>query len=227
LSDISLNVEPGEFLAIVGKVGSGKSSILLAAMNEMVKISGEVKKNGKVAFIQQEAFLLNDTIKDNILFGEPYDEAWFNKVLDICQLRPDLETLAAGIQTEIGEKGINLSGGQKQRISIARAVYNRCDIYLIDDSLSALDAYVGKKIMEEVFNGVLRGKTRIMVTHYLNILEDENVINRVVLVKEGKIVQNGKYSQIRQTHEWREFSDSNQSDNSGKTQQESTQEMNT
>lgn len=177
-------------------------------MNEMVKSQGEVKKHGKIAFIQQEAFLLNDTIKDNILFGEPFEEAWFEKVLDICQLRPDLETLAAGVLTEIGEKGINLSGGQKQRISIARAVYSRSDIYLIDDSLSALDAYVGKKIMEEVFNGILRGKTRVMVTHYLNVLEDETVINRVVLMKDGKIIKNGRYSEIRQTPEWREFSDS-------------------
>lgn len=178
-------------------------------MNEMVKIQGEVRKNGKIAFIQQEAFLLNDTIKDNILFGEPYDEAFFNQVLDICQLRPDLETLAAGIQTEIGEKGINLSGGQKQRISIARAVYSRSDIYLIDDSLSALDAYVGKKIMDNVFNGLLKDKTRIMVTHYLNILEDESVVHRVILMKEGKITCNGKYSVIKKTPEWKQFAESN------------------
>ena len=194
-------------------------------MNEMVKQQGTVKKSGKIAFIQQEAFLMNDTIKENIIFGNTFDEAWFNKVLDICQLRPDLVTLKAGVQTEIGERGINLSGGQKQRISIARAVYSRSDIYLIDDSLSALDAYVGKKIMEDVFDGELSGTTRIMVTHYLNVLEDEETINRVVLIKEGKIIQDGKYSTIRNTDDWRDFSNAKkQEEEDAKSQQEEDKE---
>lgn len=224
LEGINFKISPGEFVAIVGKVGSGKSSLLLASMNEMVKQSGSVKKNGKIGFIQQEAFLMNDTIKENILFGDKYDEEWFNKVLDICQLRPDLKDLKAGISTEIGERGINLSGGQKQRISIARAVYSKSDIYLIDDSLSALDAYVGKKIMDEVFNGELKGKTRIMATHYLNVLEDEDVINRVCLIKEGKIVQDGKYSEVRQTQDWRDFSNAKKEEEEKKKEEEEKEE---
>ena len=116
LKGINIEVAPGESIAIVGRVGSGKSSILLAAMNELEKTRGEVKKNGKVAYIPQEAFLLNETIKENILFGEPFVETRFQEVIDMCQLRPDLDTFPAGIETEIGERGINLSGGQKQRI---------------------------------------------------------------------------------------------------------------
>lgn len=129
-------------------------------------------------------------------------------MLDLCELRPDLEALPAGIETEIGERGINLSGGQKQRISIARALYSRSDIYLIDDSLSALDAHVGKKIMKNVFAGELKNKTRVLVTHYLNLLEEPSPIGKVILVKEGRIVQNGFIREINNTAEWRDFSSS-------------------
>jgi len=122
LKNINLSIAPGETVAVIGRVGSGKSSILLAAMNELEKTRGEVKKNGKVAYLPQEAFLLNETVKENILFGEPYDERRFGEVLEICQLLPDLEAMPAGLDTEIGERGINQSGGQKQRIQIARAL---------------------------------------------------------------------------------------------------------
>jgi ATP-binding cassette subfamily C (CFTR/MRP) protein 1 len=100
----------------------------------MVCDSGSVEKNGKIAYIAQEAFLLNSTVRNNILFGKPYDKELYQKVLKICELEADLETFQAGEYTEIGERGINLSGGQKQRISIARAVYSESDIYLIDDA---------------------------------------------------------------------------------------------
>jgi ATP-binding cassette subfamily C (CFTR/MRP) protein 1 len=100
----------------------------------MVCDSGSVKKYGKIAYIGQEAFLLNSTVRNNILFGKPYDKELYQKVLKICELEADLETFQAGELTEIGERGINLSGGQKQRISIARAVYSESDIYLIDDA---------------------------------------------------------------------------------------------
>lgn len=106
--------------------------------------------------------------------------------------------------TEIGERGINLSGGQKQRISIARAVYSNSDIYLIDDALSALDAAVGKKILENVFMGLLKDKTRILITHHLHILEH---VNEVVLLKNGEVVQIGKFSDIKKTEEYKVFSD--------------------
>jgi len=140
-------------------------------MKEMVLTRGEVKKNGKTAYVSQEAFMMNDTIRNNITFGMEYDEEKFKRTIKICELESDLNIFPGREQTEIGEKGINLSGGQKQRISIARAVYSDADIYLIDDALSALDAYVGKQIMNNIFKGILKGKTIIMSTHYLNLLE--------------------------------------------------------
>lgn len=148
LSDITIKFSPGSFSVVIGKIGSGKSSLLLGMMNEMVTMKGSVKKHGKIAYVPQEAFMMNCTIRENILCGEPWDADWYNEVLDICQLRHDLEVLTGHDMTEIGERGINLSGGQKQRISVARAVYSWSDIYLIDDALSAVDVYVGKKLFE-------------------------------------------------------------------------------
>jgi ATP-binding cassette subfamily C (CFTR/MRP) protein 1 len=148
LSDIDIKFTPGSFSVVIGKIGSGKSSLLLGMMNEMVTMKGSIKKHGKIAYVPQEAFMMNCTIRENILCGEPWDADWYNEVLDICQLRPDLEVLTGYDMTEIGERGINLSGGQKQRISVARAVYSWSDIYLIDDALSAVDVYVGKKLFE-------------------------------------------------------------------------------
>ena len=173
---MSIHFEPKKFSVIIGKVGSGKSSLLNACLDEMVCNSGTIKKQGKIAYIPQEAFLLNASIKDNILFGNPYNQELYEKVLKICELEPDLKTFTAGEYTEIGERGINLSGGQKQRISIARAVYSDSDIYLIDDALSALDAYVGKKIFLSVFCGLLKNKTKIMVTQHLHMLKSVDQI---------------------------------------------------
>ena len=172
-------------------------------MNEMVKTNGTVKKNGKIAYISQESFLLNDTIKNNITFGMEYDEEKFKRTLTLCELDSDLEILDGREHTEIGERGINLSGGQKQRISIARAVYSEADIFLVDDALSALDAYVGKQIMNNVFQGELKGKTVIMVTHYLNLLSKGD---KVALVVNGTVPLFESYTEIQKTDEFLEFS---------------------
>jgi len=122
-------------VAVVGQVGSGKSSILSAILGDMEKIKGNVNVNGKVAYVPQQAWIQNETLRQNILFANDYNEDYYKKVLESCALEPDLKILAAGDMTEIGEKGINLSGGQKQRVSLARAVYSNADIYLLDDPL--------------------------------------------------------------------------------------------
>lgn len=205
LKDVNLKINSGEFVAVVGKVGSGKSSLLLAMMDEMVRQSGDVRKNGDIAYISQEAFLQNDTILNNITFGKPYEEKKFNKILDICQMRPDLAILPGKELTEIGERGTNMSGGQKQRINIARAAYSDSDIILIDDALSALDAYVGKKVMDDVFIGNMGGKTRIMVTHYLHLLEE---VDKVILVDKGEIKAFGTLEEVRKTEAFKIFSSS-------------------
>ena len=194
LKNINIRINQGDFVAIVGKVGSGKSSLMLALMDEMVRQSGQVKKNGAVAYISQETFLQCETIENNILFGKPFNKQKLKDTLEICQMMPDLDILPGREKTEIGERGINMSGGQKQRINIARAVYSEADIYLIDDALSALDAHVGKKIMNQVFINKLRGKTRIMVTHYLHLL---NEVDKVVLIDEGEIKAFGSFDIIK------------------------------
>lgn len=202
LKNINLRIKKGEFIAIVGKVGSGKSSLLLALMNEMVKHRGSVRKNGAVAFVSQETFLQNASIKENVIFGCKFNKEKFDKILKICQMETDLDILPGREETEIGERGINLSGGQKQRINIARAVYSNSDIYLIDDALSALDAYVGKKIMNLVFKKELKGKTRVMVTHYLHLLDQ---VDKVVLVDSGEIKAFGTYDEIRKMEVFKKF----------------------
>lgn len=204
LKDINVSIQPGDFVAIIGKVGAGKSSLLLSLMNEMVSHAGSrIRKNGTIAYISQEAFLQNDTIKNNITFSKKFNQKKFDRILDNCQIIPDLEILPGREETEIGERGVNMSGGQKQRINIARAVYSDSDIYLIDDALSALDAYVGKKIMDKVFCGEMDGKTRVMVTHHLSLLE--GVVDKVILIQDGKIIQSGTFENVKKTQEYQDF----------------------
>ena len=145
----------------MGQVGSGKSSILSGMLGEMYKLNhGRININGSVAYVPQLAWIQNDTVRNNILFGSRYSEDFYQQVISSCALKPDLEIMPAGDKTEIGEKGINLSGGQKQRISLARSVYSNADIYMLDDPLSAVDSHVGKHIFDKVIgpNGVLKSK---------------------------------------------------------------------
>lgn len=202
LKDINIHIKPGELVAIVGKVGSGKTSLLLAMGNEMVTQRGSVEKSGKVAFISQETFLRNDTILKNITFGKKYDKEKFKMVKRICQIESDLKMLPGEEFTEIGERGQNLSGGQRQRLNIARAVYSDSDIYCIDDALSALDPKVGKKIMQDVFKDYLKDKTRIISTQNLAFLDQ---FDRIILVDEGSIVAQGDLESIKSTAVYKEF----------------------
>ena len=186
LHDINIEIRPGEMVGIIGQVGAGKSSLVSAMIGEMHKVSGEVTYKGKIAYIPQQAWLRNTTLKDNILFGEPLDEQRYQRILKNCELSDDIAMLPGGDQTEVGERGINLSGGQKQRISIARAIYSNADIYIIDDCLSALDAYVGRKIYENVLKGELKNKTIIFITHALHYVTEAD---RVAVMKNGRIVE--------------------------------------
>lgn len=158
----------------------------------MEKIKGSVNTNGCIAFVPQQAWIQNCTLKDNIIFGLPYNESYYNKVIDACALRPDIDMLPGGDQTEIGEKGINLSGGQKQRVALARAVYANSDIYFLDDPLSAVDSHVGKHIFDYVIgpNGILAGKTRLLVTHGISFLPQ---MDDIFVMKGGDISESGTY----------------------------------
>lgn len=145
LKRIDFECKPGELVAVVGGVGSGKSSFINAILGEVRELAGTTSVSGDLAFFSQTPFILNATVKDNILFGNiesPVDEDLYQRALDCCALRHDLELLQDGDLTEIGEKGVTLSGGQKARVALARAVYHGADITLIDDALSAVDAHV-------------------------------------------------------------------------------------
>ncbi|KAJ3332412.1 hypothetical protein HDU91_003113, partial [Kappamyces sp. JEL0680] len=159
VQDLDLTIMKGKLVAIVGSVGSGKSTILNSLIGETKLISGTVQMSGSVGFAPQQAWIQNATVKENILFGRPYDHQRYLHTIHTCALERDLELLPDGDSTEIGERGINLSGGQKQRVNLARLVYYNPDIVLMDDPLSAVDAHVGKFLFDQCINGALAEKT--------------------------------------------------------------------
>ncbi|XP_027503762.1 canalicular multispecific organic anion transporter 1 [Corapipo altera] len=195
IRDVTLDIAPGSLVAVVGPVGSGKSSLVSAMLGEMENIKGHINIQGSLAYVPQQAWIQNATLKDNILFGSELDEARYQQVLKACALLPDLKLLPAGDQTEIGEKGINLSGGQKQRVSLARAVYSNADIYVLDDPLSAVDAHVGKYLFKHVLGpkGLLQKKTRILVTHSISFLPQ---VDNIVVLAAGAVTEHGSYSNL-------------------------------
>ncbi|KAM9210176.1 multidrug resistance-associated protein 1 [Dugong dugon] len=195
LSGITFSVPEGALVAVVGQVGCGKSSLLSALLAEMDKVEGHVAIKGSVAYVPQQAWIQNDSLRGNILFGRPLQERYFKAVIKACALLPDLEILPSGDRTEIGEKGVNLSGGQKQRVSLARAMYCNSDIYLFDDPLSAVDANVGKHIFENVVGpkGMLKNKTRILVTHSISYLPQ---VDFIIVMSDGKISEMGSYQEL-------------------------------
>ena len=268
LRDINFTVKKGEFVCIIGEVGSGKSSLLNAILNNMIQVGpkevkhilnlresifqkgdtiqivpegkvstalqaeeeeerklkekeensnkidtnsnedlnkinipndedestyNKVYVNGSIAYVCQSAFIQNNTLKNNVLFFHPFDQDRYNEVLKISELLPDLEILKGGDMTEIGEKGINLSGGQKARVSIARALYSDSDIYLFDDPISALDAHVGRNIMNNCICDYLKDKTRILVTHAIQYC---NRADKIVYMKDGRINWEGEFSEL-------------------------------
>ncbi|CAK8671761.1 unnamed protein product [Clavelina lepadiformis] len=195
LKNINLSVPKGSLVAVVGQVGSGKSSLVNCLLGDMVKLNGRVSVKGSVAYVAQQAWIQNLTVRENILFGKPFDVCKYQDTVEACELKEDFEMLPASDQTEIGERGINLSGGQKQRISIARAVYQDSDVYLFDDPLSAVDAHVGKNLFDNVLGpgGCLQRKTRLLVTNGISFLPQVDII--VVLV-DGKISEIGHYDEL-------------------------------
>ncbi|XP_024938073.1 multidrug resistance-associated protein 5 isoform X5 [Cephus cinctus] len=193
LQDISFEASKGQLIGICGHVGSGKSSLLLAALGQLRIHCGQVMRDGSCAFVSQEAWIINATLRENILFGEPFESTRYYKALLACSLGQDLNMLPGGDQTEIGERGINLSGGQKQRVALARAFYADRDIYLLDDPLSAVDAHVGIHIFDNLILDALKDKTVLFVTHqvqYLNRCDD------IYMLREGRIVEHGTHGDL-------------------------------
>ncbi|XP_069810525.1 ATP-binding cassette sub-family C member 10 isoform X2 [Dendropsophus ebraccatus] len=191
-----LSVKKGVLLAVVGRVGCGKSSLLSAITGELTRLGGDLfvaHQEFGFGFVAQESWIQFATIRENILFGKEYEERLYRQVLEACALTQDLSILPAGDQTEVGENGVTLSGGQRARVSLARAVYQEKDIYLLDDPLAAVDTDVAAHLMDKCILGILRHRTRILCTHRTELLEKADVI---VLMEEGKVVCTGTPAEV-------------------------------
>ena len=205
LKDISFSIAPGSLVAIVGPVGSGKSSLLSAVLGEMETINNSKvymprtdpskDKAGFVSYCAQNPWVVNDTLRGNILFGREYDEARYSRVVEVCALQDDLAVLPAGDSTEIGERGINLSGGQKARVALARALYaESTKLLLFDDPLSAVDAHVGEHLFARAIAGKINeGTTRLLVTHHVHFLPR---CDKVIVMHHGRIKHQGTYEEL-------------------------------
>lgn len=195
LQNIEYTAYKGELSCIVGRVGSGKSSFLQAILGDLWKIQGSVEARGTTAYASQQPWILNATVKENIVFGYKYDSEFYERTIKACALLDDFSQLPDGDETVVGERGISLSGGQKARVSLARAVYARADIYLLDDVLSAVDSHVGKHIIDNVLGprGLLSTKTRILATNAIPVLRQASYIT---LLKDGKVLERGTYNQL-------------------------------
>ncbi|KAM5262380.1 ATP-binding cassette sub-family C member 12 isoform 1-T1 [Ctenodactylus gundi] len=193
LHNISFVLRKGKVLGICGNVGSGKSSLIAALLGQMQLQKGIVAVKGTLAYVSQQAWIFHGNVRENILFGEKYNQQRYQHTVSVCDLQKDLSSLPYGDLTEIGERGLNLSGGQRQRISLARAVYANRQLYLLDDPLSAVDAHVGKHVFEECIRKMLRGKTVVLVTHQLQFLES---CDEVILLEDGEICEKGTHKKL-------------------------------
>ena len=188
LSNITLKVEYGDLIGIIGETGSGKTCLLNAILNNLDILhfsdNSKIIVNGAISYVPQTPWIINDTVKGNILFNKEYDDERYQHIVNICDLEKDFMSLTGGDFTEIGEKGINLSSGQKIRISIARAVYANSDIYLFDDPLSALDPSMRNNIFHNVIKRYLDSKTVLIATHALQYIP---LMKHVIHMKDGRI----------------------------------------
>ncbi|XP_059316383.1 putative ABC transporter C family member 15 [Lycium ferocissimum] len=218
-SQVAIELEPGEYawgtneskkstikitekirimngwkVAICGSVGSGKSSLLCSIMGEIPRISGSsIQINGSKAIVPQSAWIQTGTVRDNVLFGKEMNKARYDDIVERCALKRDIEMWSDGDLNSVGERGMNLSGGQKQRIQLARAIYSDSDIYLLDDPFSAVDAQTGAHMFKKCLLQLLHSKTVVYATHQLEFLDTSDLI---LVMKDGRIVQSGKYNEL-------------------------------
>ncbi|KAG7527800.1 hypothetical protein FFLO_06590 [Filobasidium floriforme] len=199
LKNINLTIPRGAFVCVVGRIGSGKSALMAALIGEMRQTKGSSELGGTLSYAAQQSWMQNSTLRENITFNDKNpDEARLANAITCCALSRDIEQLQDGLETEIGERGINLSGGQKARIALARAVYHDADIVLLDSPLAAVDSHVSAHLVEKCIlgQGALGSKTRILVTHHLEVLPDADLI---LVMEEGHIVQQGTYKELSST----------------------------
>ncbi len=206
LTDLNFNIKKGEIVAVIGDIGSGKSSLMYSLLGEMKFKENlprpRVAVNGTISLVTQKPWIVNDTVMNNILFGKPFNRKKYEETIHFACLKRDFELFTHGDQTMIGEKGATLSGGQKARISFARSLYSESDILLLDDLLSAVDVHVGKFLMTESLLQFSRSKTRILITHALYYLK---YVDKVLIMENGRIVEQGNYETIRNSNRFKDI----------------------
>lgn len=196
LGPVNLSLRKGQLVGVVGRVGSGKSTLLAALAGELRRAQGSVslkRLDAAIGLVPQQPWLQRGTLRANVLFGRPFEAARYQAVLDTCALLDDLKSLPAGDLTEVGEEGQTLSGGQKRRVALARALYQDCDVYLLDDPLSALDAHVAQQVFDRCIMGAMAGKARLLCTHQVGFLAQAD---HILVLSGGKVVASGPPSTV-------------------------------
>ncbi|KAG7884553.1 hypothetical protein KL938_001680 [Ogataea parapolymorpha] len=201
LKNVKFTAKKGHLTCIVGRVGAGKSTFLQCILGELSSLPVDLQKkqkievHGSVAYCSQVPWILNASVKENILFGHKFEPDFYEKTIQACQLKPDLEILPDGDETLVGEKGISLSGGQKARLALARAVYMRADVYLLDDVLSAVDVHVGQKLIRDVLgpDGILSTKAKILATNNIKVLSRAE---KIYLISNSEISESGSFDEV-------------------------------
>ncbi|KAJ1950591.1 Canalicular multispecific organic anion transporter 1 [Linderina macrospora] len=186
LKPVTLSVAAGELVVVMGCVGSGKSSLMSALCGHMELTGGKGCLYGRIGYVSQKPWIMNATFRENVLFGHEFDEKFYWRVIEACALSDDIKLFPAQDLSEIGPRGINLSGGQKARLALARAIYSRADVYILDDILAAVDAYVERHIVSSVLvgSGIISDKARILVTHSEHVAP---LANKVIVVADGNV----------------------------------------
>ena len=195
LTEVNLHIKKGSLNALVGAVGSGKTSLLMAFTGEIPRSTGHIRYTGSISYVEQDPTIFAGTFRENVTFGRPYKEEFYTRVVKACNLDNDLKLFPNGDLAEIGERGNNLSGGQKARLALARAVYSETDIYLLDDPLSAVDPKVARSIYNNAITDVLKGRTILLTTHQVDFARScENII----VMEKGKVLGSGTYDQLKE-----------------------------
>ena len=196
LQFIDFTAEKGSLTVITGPVGSGKSTLLSAIAGEVPDQNGAITFKGTAVYVPQIAWIFSGTIRENILFGEQYEEAKYNRVIEACALTQDIEKFPDCDQTIVGERGVVLSGGQRARVSLARAVYAEGELYLLDDPLSAVDSKVADHIFRECIKGLLGKKTRLITSHQERIMRDAD---NVIALFKGRVLSQGNFTELNES----------------------------
>ena len=194
LQDVDFVAVSGSLTVVTGPVGSGKSTLLSAIAGEMSDVSGTISRQGTFVYVPQIAWVFSGTLRENILFGESYDEPRYTRIIEACALTEDFQRFPNGDQTVVGERGAVLSGGQRARVSLARAVYVDADLYLLDDPLSAVDFKVGRHIFEKCIKGLLGEKTRLLNSHQEQHMKDADL---VIVLHKGRVLGMGTFAKLQ------------------------------